>query len=231
MQKYKVWFLALALIAAGGALLIYKWRDLGYPLLPDEQTRIWTVEVMLRFDAGENPAPVKANLHIPALTPSYAILDENFVSRGFGFTTRYVSGGRQAQWTIRRVRGLQTLYYRAVVYRDPARAESDTTPPFPPIPDLGEPMNTALQEIVEQVRGQSVDPATFTVALLQRLNRSGGDQNTELLLGPKPDALSRARTAITVLAAAQVPARLIRGIPDRPRAAGRRRAVARGARR
>lgn len=221
MQKYKVWLLALALVAAGGALFTYKWRDLGYPLLPDEQTRIWTVEVMLRFDAGDSPAPVKANLHIPALTPNFALLDENFVSRGFGFTTRYVSGGRQVQWAIRRVRGPQTLYYRSVVYRDPARSESDTTPPFPPIPDLGEPMNMALQEVVEQVRGQSVDPASFTVALLQRLNRPGGDQNTDLLLGPRPDALGRARTAITVLAAAQVPARLIRGIylTDRERRA------------
>lgn len=222
MQRYQVWILALVLVAAGGSLFLYKWRELGYPLLPDETTRIWTVEVMLRFDAGQNPAPVKANLHIPALTPGFAILDENFVSRGFGFTTRFVGGGRQVQWAVRRVRGPQTLYYRAVVYRDPGRTETDTTPPFPPIPDLGEPMNTAVQELVEQVRGQSADPATFTVALLQRLSRPGPDQNAELLLGPQPDALGRARTAITVLAAAQIPARLIRGLylVERERQAG-----------
>ena len=68
---------------------------------------------------------------MPALTPGFAILDENFVSRGFGFTTRYVTGGRQVQWAVRRIKGEQTLYYRATIYKDPLRAESDTTPPFP----------------------------------------------------------------------------------------------------
>jgi hypothetical protein len=212
MRGLKVWLLALVLFVAAGALFVHKWRNLGYPLLPEQETSTWTVEVMLHFEAGDRANPVKANLHIPALTPGFAIFDENFVSRGYGFTTRYVSGGRQVQWAIRRARGPQTLYYRAVVYQDPNRVESDTTPPFPPIPDLGEPQNTAIQEVVEQVRSQSVDPASFTTQLLQRLARPGADQNLDLLLGPNPDVTERARTAITLLAAAQIPARLVRGV-------------------
>ena len=126
MQSSKVWILALALFLIGGALFLYKWRVLGYPLLPEEETRIWTVEATIQFDAGEPAMPVKATLQIPGLTPGFAILDENFVSRGFGFTTRYVAGGRQVQWAVRRAQGPQTLYYRAVVYKDPAQVR--TTP-------------------------------------------------------------------------------------------------------
>jgi hypothetical protein len=212
MQGYKVWVLALLLFLIGGALFVYKWRGLGYPLLPEEVTSIWTVEVTFQFDAGTRAMPVKATLHVPGLTPGFAILDENFVSRGFGFTTRLVPGGRQVQWAIRRATGPQTLYYRAVVYKDPAAVESDTTPPFPAPPVLGEPLDTALQELVAQVRQQSADPASFTVELLKRLASSAGDQNVSLLLAGQTDPTSRARAAITVLAAAQIPARLMRGV-------------------
>jgi hypothetical protein len=212
MKAYKVWVLALILFLIGGSLFLYKWRGLGYPLLPEEETRIWTVETTVQFDAGEKSMPVKATLHIPGLTPGFAMLDENFVSRGFGFTTRYVAGGRQVQWAIRRAKGPQTLYYRAVVYKDPRQVENDTTPPFPALPVLGEPLDTALQELVTQVRNQSADAVSLTVELLKRLADSADDQNVDLLLGGNTDSTSRARVAITVLAAAQIPARLIRGV-------------------
>ena len=60
MQGYKIWGFALALFLIGGGLFLYKWRGLGYPLLPEEETRIWTVEVTFDFDAGERAMPVKA---------------------------------------------------------------------------------------------------------------------------------------------------------------------------
>ncbi len=219
VSRFRVLILAAVLSAAGGALFYYKWQVLGYPLVPRTEAEIWTVEVTMQFEAG--PGPVKANLHIPALTPGFAIFDENFLSRGFGFTTRYVSGGRQVQWAIRRARGPQTLYYRSTVYKDPARAQSDTTPPFPPAPTLEEPFNTAMDVLVAEIAAQSADPASFTVALLQRLATSGADQNADLLLGPAADLTDRARVATTLLAAARIPARLLHGIylTDRERRA------------
>ena len=208
-RPYRLIVLAVLLVAIGGGLFVYKWRALGFPLQPNAETLVWTVETTVTFEAG--PGPIKANLYIPGLTPGFAILNENFVSRGFGFTSKYASGGRQVQWARRRARGPQTLYYRAIVYKDPTQIESDTTPPFPPPPRLGEPFNTALDVLVEDVGNKSADPATFTVELLKRLG-SIGDENVELLLGPAPTAMDRTRTAITILAAARIPARLIRGI-------------------
>lgn len=212
MQRLRIGILALVLVVIGGGLFVYKWRGLGFPLLPDDEARTWTVELQLAFDVGTQPKPVKASFYIPSLTPGYAVFDENFVSRGFGFTTRLAGGGRQVQWAIRQTDGPQTLYYRAVVYEDPTRVEADTTPPFPPVPDLGEPRNTAMAQVVAAVRDQSADPASFTVELLERLAQPGGDQNLRILLGRRDDPTARARAAITVLAAAQIPARLIRGV-------------------
>lgn len=209
-RGYRVIIIAILLAVVGISVFLYKWRVLGFPLQPDSETRVWTVEVTVNFEAG--PGPIKADLYIPGLTPGFAILEENFLSRGFGFTPTYVSGGRQVQWARRRARGDQTLYYRAVVYNDPNQIESDTTPPFPPIPSLGEPFNTAMEELVEDVGNKSADPGSFTVELLKRLSLPGVDQNVDLLLGPAWTPADVARTATTLLAAARIPARTIRGI-------------------
>jgi hypothetical protein len=211
MAQYKVPILAFILAAIGLGLFVYKLRVLGYPLTPDSETQIWTVETRLTFEAA--PGPVKAVMFIPGLTPGFSILDESFISRGFGFTTQYVSGGRQVQWAVRQAEGPQSLYYRAVVYRDPASLESDTTPPFPPVPKLAEPFNTSMEMLVERVSSQSADPASFAAELLKRLARPNGDQDVELLLGEAPLPMDRARTAMTVLAAARIPSRVVRGVP------------------
>ena len=218
-RDYKVWVIAALLAAGALSLTYYKWRELGFPLAPQASTEVWTVEVTVSFEAG--PGPIKANLFIPGLTPGFAILEENFVSRGFGYTPNYVSGGRQVQWARRRARGVQTLYYRAVIYKDPAQIESDTTPPFPQKPKLGEPFNTAMEVLIDDVGAKSADAESFAEELLKRLGRPGVDQNVELLLGPAPSPMERARTAQTLLAAARIPARTIRGIylQDRQRAA------------
>jgi hypothetical protein len=209
-RELQVWVLTVLLLAAGAALTYYKSQVLGFPLLPQSQAEVWTVEATLTFEAG--PGPVKARMFIPGLTPGFAILDENFVSRGFGATPRYVSGGREVQWARRRAEGPQALYYRAVIYADAAQTGDDTTPPFPSSPLLAEPFNTAAEMLVEDVGSKSADPGSFTGELLRRLANPDADQNVDLLLDGADDPVAIAKTATTLLAAALIPSRLVRGI-------------------
>lgn len=210
IRGYRTLIIAGLLIAIGSFIFIYKSQVLGFPVQPDAETEVWTVEVTVSFDAG--PGPIKANLYIPGLTPGFAILEENYLSRGFGYTPAYVDGGRQVQWTRRRARGVQTLYYRAVIYKDPSVIESDTTPPFPDSPNMRGPLRTAMDVLLEDVGAKSADPSSFTVELLKRLSRPDTDQNVEMLVGADPSPADIARTATKLLAAARIPARTIRGI-------------------
>ena len=73
-------------------------------------------------------------------------------------------------------------------------------------------VQTAMEILVEDVGNKSADPATFTVELLKRLSLPGVDENADLLLGPAASATELARTATTLLAAARIPARMIRGV-------------------
>ena len=210
MTMRYVYILAGTLAAIAIAIFVYKWRALGFPLIADQQRPAWTVETSVSFDAG--PGSISANLQIPALTPGFGTIDQYSVSRNYGFSVNYGGGGREAQWTVRRASGPQTLYYRIVVYEDSEADLSDTTPPFPLPPVIEEPLRTAVDVIVDEVREHSADPASFTAELLRFVNDPSPDQSVELLLA---DADSPARfvdTMTTVLAAARIPARMIRGV-------------------
>ena len=117
MTKQYVYLLAAFLTAIGLGIFFYKWQELGFPLADNQHTPVWTIETSVKFDAGR-PGPAKVNLQIPTLTPGFKMLREYNVSKGYGFSLNYVSGGREAQWAVRRTAGPQTIYYRRVVYED-----------------------------------------------------------------------------------------------------------------
>jgi hypothetical protein len=205
-----VYALAALLTAIGLSMFVYKWQVLGFPVTDNQKTPIWTIETSIHFDSG--PGSIKANLQIPTLTPGFRTLREYNVSKGFGFSLNYVSGGREAQWAVRRADGRQTLYYRRVVYEDTGRDQSDTTPPFPPPPVINEPFKTAVEVLVSDVQDHSADAASFTAELLRLANDPSPDANVELLLVDAETSAEFVQTMTTILAYARIPARMIRGV-------------------
>ncbi len=209
MKQQYVYGLAAFLAIVGFSIFGYKWQTLGFPLTKDQRTSVWTIESSISFDSG--PGSIKANLLIPTLTPGFRMLNENSVSRGYGFSLNYGSGGREAQWAIRRADGPQTIYYRISVYEDAGIDQSDTTPPFPPPPVINEPFKTAVDVIVADVKEHSADPASFTSELLQRMNDPSPDTNVELLIADAGSRSDFVESITTILAAARIPARMVHG--------------------
>jgi hypothetical protein len=113
VKKLPLYLTVGALVAVGLALIVYKVMVLGFPLQPERESSIWTVQA--RFTVDGHTRPVKAILQILSSTPGFTVLDENFVSRGFGLTIVEDDGAREAQWAIRKAAGRQTFYYQAVV--------------------------------------------------------------------------------------------------------------------
>ncbi|MBT8144481.1 MAG: UUP1 family membrane protein [Gammaproteobacteria bacterium] len=200
--------LALALTVIGLALFAYK-LHLGIPLSEDDASDVWTVEARVTFTPRPDRS-VKATLQLPDRMPGYAILNENFVSRGYGLNTQR-NGGREAVWAIRRARGPQALYYRVAVYPDETDRD-ETAPAFPPRPDLEEPYATALQELVAEVRQQSADIDSFAGEMLRRLNDNSPDQYVDLFLDDVRTENDKLRTAQNLLAGARIPSRIVHGI-------------------
>ena len=211
MKQRYVYLLATTLAAVGLSIFAYKWQVLGFPLSEDQETPVWTIEAAVSFSSG--PGSITAELQVPALTPRFQILNEHSVSRGYGFGTDYGASGRVAKWTIRRADGEQTLYYRISVYEDDSVDESDTVPPFPPLPVINEPVKTAVDVLVASARDQSADTASFTAELLRRLNDPSPDANVELILAGIDSNAEFVSVVTTMLAAARIPARVLHGFP------------------
>ncbi len=210
MKQQYVFGLAAVLMILGLAVFAYKWQVLGFPVSQNKETPVWTVESAIRFDSG--PGSIKVNLHIPTLTPGFRTLNEIPVSRGYGFSLNYRTGGREAQWAIRRADGPQTIYYRISVYADAGSNQSDTTPPFPPLPTINEPFKTAVDVIVADVKEHSADTASFTSELLRLMNDPSPDPNVELLRLEANSNAEFVQTVTTILASARIPARMVHGL-------------------
>ena len=212
MKNLHVWLLAIVLSVIGIGVAWYKVQALGLPLSPEEQQTVWTVEARAAMRASGGP--VKAELLIPNQPPGFEVLDEDFISTGFGVSQDVQGLNRVAQWAVRRAQGTQVLYYRITVYPDGSRqAHQDPFPGFPQVPQWDETTQSAVNTVLQSVRAESADIATFARELIKRMNRANADESVDMLreqAGVGPGAA--ARQLVNVLAGARIPARVVWGV-------------------
>lgn len=211
MNRRHLYVLALALTAIGLGVFGYKWQVLGFPLKSEAVAEAWTVEAKVEF-RKTRVGPAKVKLVVPGAPVGFTLLDEQFISRGYGLSVEGEGDYRRAVWAIRRAQGEQALYYRATVTPAPRIAEQGKPPPFPPVPELEEPFATALQELVDRVREESADIETFTAAALKIINRPVPEEAVRLFLKPTSTSLDRARFAKNMLEAARIPTDVLQAL-------------------
>lgn len=213
MKDLQVRVLALLLAGLGLGAFYYKAVHLQYPIRPAEQAELWTVEARISFNARAG-RPIEARLFIPSSPPNFTILGEDFVSRNYGLSTEKQDENRVAYWTVRRGRGEQVLYYRVTLHenRDKPADRTGAKPPFPEVPAYGEPYNSAVFALLEQVRSRSADIVSFTRELLQALNHPAPDENIHLLRRHYDDPEQWVRQVVAILAGARIPARPVSGL-------------------
>ncbi len=216
MNKRHLYLLASVLAFVAAAVFIYKLFVLKFPLSPRAKTDAWDVEVRVTFDAADTP--VKVYLQLPRTGVRYAVVDEQFISRGYGMNIRRSETGRQAVWSVRKVSGRQVLYYRATIRPAPkerGRGQPAKSPPVEPHGFEGAEL-IAAQAILEDVRAHSADVETMVSELIKRLGPAGNLADTtgqaNLLLGRQPTNTRRLDVSVRVLALAGIPARVIHGI-------------------
>lgn len=212
MNKRHLYILALSLTLIGLGLFAYKAIVLQFPLTADTSALIWNLEVHATFTAKNEP--IKVGMYIPRNTPQYAILDENFISQGYGLaTTTPDEGNRRAVWSIRKAEGKQSLYYRAVIRRMPTDHEPGE-PKTSPLkkPTLESPLLEAAQALGRDLLSKSADIETFVQALIKRIHSPNPGETLSVLMGREPTLETKLNTVVEVFRASRLPARLIHGI-------------------
>ena len=122
MSKRHLYLLALAIVVTASAAIYYKWQVLEFPLQPDAQVQVWTLQAHVEYQPRK--AANTVTLQLPETTPGFTLLDERFVARNYTNLPGTTDSGREVQWAIRRAVGEQDLYYRATV----VRADEGATP-------------------------------------------------------------------------------------------------------
>jgi len=211
MSKRHLYLLAGILTAVGLTLFLYKTLGLEFPLIPETRAYIWNIEAHLTFRAG--PKPVKVALQIPRNSRYFAIVNENFVSRGYGVNVSTDQGRRNATWTIRKAQGLQNLFYEASVLQ----VDRDVAPRKPaelePVkPDLSGARLEAGKALISEIGEKSADTDSLVTGLFKQLESPKPDDNVRLLLGKKASVQKKVDLAVQLLALAGIRARAVHGI-------------------
>ncbi|MBM4228033.1 MAG: hypothetical protein FJ164_09835 [Gammaproteobacteria bacterium] len=212
MRVSAVFVWAFIFAALGLGLAGLKVSRLGIPLDPSAEATVWDVEARVTFQGRGLPA--KVALALPGAPRGFAVLDEDFVSRGYGLTVgKDEKATPEAVWTVRRAGGSQALYYHTKVYpkRDQSRAITDGPPPtFPEVPEYEEPLASAVSALLARARAESADVVTFTSLLLAALNNSD-DENAKVIL--KSATAEQWPLLLTeILAGARIPSRIVHGL-------------------
>ncbi len=211
MKNRHLYILAAVLASIGVGIFLYKALWLELPLQPDGRVDNWEVQAKITFDARGGPA--KLVLFIPRNEVPFTIVDQNFVSEGYGLTTASIGDNRRAMFSIRKAIGTQTLYYRFVVNRStfigPTEAVEE---PVIVKSTLEEMRLAAAQGILNKILPESADDDTLVRLLLKRLTASVPDDNVAMLLGGSSTMLRRVRVARQILALAGIRARTVSGV-------------------
>lgn len=211
MTRSRQWVvLSLLLIMVGGLVFAFKVVRLGYPVFPDQTSEQWVVQARLQIEPVKGP--VRASLLLPVRSTGFTISNESFVSRDFGLTVQEEMFRRRADWAIRSLDSDRTLYYRATVIKDMRQRRFATRPEIPPPPQLEEPWATALEDLVEEVKKESADVQSFAAEILDHLHESADDASWKLFMEGVESPLEHARLAQNILAAEQIPSKLVHGI-------------------
>ncbi|MCA9473426.1 MAG: inactive transglutaminase family protein [Nitrospirales bacterium] len=211
MNKRHLYILVLCLVSVGLGLFFFKVFVLHFPLTPQTQVELWIVEAHLTFFAKDKP--VKVSLALPRNTRRYAIVDENFISQGYGLTTVKDEDNRRATWSIRNANGKQHLYYRATVRRvdvDSPHTDNESPQVLPPYFEGAQ--LTAVQAFVADIKEKSADTSTFIAELFSRLKHPNGDPNLQLLLGNDRSQEKKLQMASDILSFALIPNRVVHGV-------------------
>ena len=211
--KKHLTFLILTLTVMGSVLFLYRYFNLDVPLTSDAVVNSWTVEANLKFKA--TGAAVKASFLIPNLPPSYVTLDEYFVSHNYGVTTSRKGYNRETVWSIRRAKGMQSLYYRAIYRRSDEAFALEKPRGSVPKPDLTETERSAVEAVLTEVRTKSADIQTFAQETVKFLSHRH-DGNTKILVGKVHTPERVAKAALWVLSFANIHAMIIHGFELKP---------------
>ncbi len=235
-MNLRVVLLAALLAGCGAAVVLYKVVALGYEIVPRTTQDRWSVEMSVRFKgAGDNAV---ARIRLPSDRDPYQVIyDERIVSEGASFDIITHEGNRVGILAGRAF-AHSTLSYRfkarlpSLRIELPTNDEATAASPDPESPWLAPSRHIQSDDgrVLERLE-EICPPGAGPVDTVRHILEYVADEVVELDVEDGADALAvmqverggplgKARLAVALARAAQVPARVVTGLDlrDAPRA-------------
>ncbi|MFO7558401.1 MAG: inactive transglutaminase family protein [Desulfobacterales bacterium] len=215
MKNLHLYLLCIVLAALGIFCFVYKTAVLKFPLKPHQESVLWTVEAHISFEA--KTGPMKIELFIPRNHPSATIVNENFISKGFGLKTRLEEGNRKVIWSKRKGSGPYHLYYRAVI-RQTGDGWQNGYPSYtrkkPEIKITGfqGTNREAAETLISEIYSKSADMESFVSDLLTQLKHPETSELVKYFSNNLNMNEEKVNLAVQILALTGVPAHAGHGI-------------------
>lgn len=198
---------AALLTAIGISILAYKVVAFGFPIVADKETKLWTIEASINYEARQDKSPT-IQLRIPEKSGSHEILEENMIGAGYGRIIKKDPVGRVSRWTKRNVTGTDEVYYRAVV----SNVDRQDLPKAAVQVSTKNLQDPTIKNLLEEVSARSADDESFVSELMKRFASYESNENLQAILGLNPSQADLARLAVSLLNTKGIPANLARGI-------------------
>ncbi len=209
MSKRHLYWLTAFLSLISLALFAYKVLVYHYPLTPNVTVKRWNIESKISFIADKNQA-IKVALYMPHQDRRFTVLNEGFVAKGYGISQKRSEQGEKVIWSTRKAKGLQTLYYRAMIKKN-ERVQPNKTPSRMIRKKLEGATLAAVEIVLEQIYQITADVETQVSELIKEINQAQ-NENIRFLLGKQPSLIKKLQVAQQVLEHGKIATRIVQGV-------------------
>jgi len=179
-SRYQLWMIAMMLIVTALAIMAYKVKVLGIPLLSDEKRTLYTIESKITFTGTKKPAFI--SLALPPEQKGFYVENRTAASKDFGYYVAQKDGEKRAEWSRREAAGEEAIYYTMEVIKDlhyrpkTAIPKHFDTERYKDL-ELEEINEDILQELIADAHLHSSDAWSFTAYLIARFNEKTPSQS------------------------------------------------------
>ncbi len=123
MRNLSIWISVIFFIAAGVLIFGYRQLNAPLPIVPAPEQPKWQLEIKVNFLPLRNPLLI--NWQLPSDNNGYRIIDEFFITKGYGVETDENRPliPRNSRWSKQYSLNNQTVFYRAIISQDEASSK------------------------------------------------------------------------------------------------------------
>ncbi|MDH3998381.1 MAG: inactive transglutaminase family protein [Desulfuromonadales bacterium] len=208
--RAQLYILVTVLLCIGMGVTLYKYKVLGFTLMPGNTETVWQVQARIQFDAEDGP--VKVSMTLPATDSSRKALFREDLADDYKDSIIEEDSVRKAIWTRNDAKGAQTIYLRGDFYQHGPTKEPAAPPETPPVVEIEEARKLAGKEILQKAHETADSNLALALKVLAMMDDERENPSVRLLLEEVKYRREYMAQVAQVLALGGIHSKVVRGL-------------------